>query len=173
MNAMRAHIKKFLTINTSNIMRDESKVHDGFHIKTKSTPIKLLIIWYVLIENCLPFVTKIKSTIFNVKCNDHWMRSFLFLGRNGNCNFIHQMILTFKLDIAIFFSYYFLLKSVPFLELMMRGNVAKTYLMTTKLCSIFLLNWTWVTFEVQFNIQSPHSLLFKVQMNFTITIIPW
>ena len=54
MNAMRAHIKKFLTINTSNIMRDESKVHDGFRKKTKNTPIKPSTIWYVLIENCSP-----------------------------------------------------------------------------------------------------------------------
>ena len=34
-----------------------------------------------------------------------------------------------------FFTYYS--SNMPFLELMMRGNVALSYLMTTKICSIF------------------------------------
>ena len=58
-------------------MRDESKVHDGFHIKTKNTPIEL----------------------------------------------------------SIIYTYYS--SNMPFLELMMRGNVALSYLITTKRCSIF------------------------------------
>ena len=62
MNAMRAHIKKFLTINTSNIMRDESKVHDDFFIKTKTTTIKILHLRYVL-DKYQPPSKKIRTNI--------------------------------------------------------------------------------------------------------------
>ena len=60
---MRAHIKNFLTINTSNVMRDESKVHDDFYMKTKTTTVYPLTCTICPREMLKSFKTKIEQIL--------------------------------------------------------------------------------------------------------------